>query len=346
MTYPDDSKNAGTKELVVTGFNRCKGSKTVSYEIGKAYAEFTPAFPAELQIAVGETAKITASAPTKISYSVYRNPSVVSVSSDGTVKGLSSGRALIELTSNASDNYDSRITYCSVVVSSQPSTLPTGIRLNPSSITLAVGKTTDLTAMITPSNASNKTVTWESSKPGIVSVDQSGRITALKYGKAVITAKTANGLTASCSVQTLFKDVTNSSKSYYNAVYWAVDKGITRCTTTFKPENGVTRGEFTAFLYRLAGLPDVTASMKKAVHFSDVTSDTKFYKEICWAVNKGVIKGFSDGTFRPNDGLTRAQCAIMIWRYAGKPQPSAQAKPFPDVPVSKSDTSLDRKSVV
>ena len=160
-------------------------------------------------------------------------------------------------------------------------------------------------------------------------------MSAKKYGKATITAKTSSGKTATCTVQTRFYDVLDSGSSYYNAVYWAVDKGITKCTVSFRPNDGVTRGEFTAFLYRLAGSPKVT---KYAANFKDVNSDTKFYKEISWAVNKGIIQGFKDKTFRPNDGLTRGQAAIMIWRYAGRPNVSTKTSPFKDVQAKDSDT--------
>ena len=215
--------------------------------------------------------------------------------------------------------------------------ITTNVSLNKTKMELATKSSVTLKATVTPANA-DKTLTWKSSNPSVVSVNSNGKITAKKYGKATITATTVSGKTAKCVVQTRFYDVNVPGKSYYDPVYWAVDNKITKCSVAFRPEDGVTRGEFTAFLYRLAGSPTVTASMKKAVRFTDVNSSTQFYNEICWAVSKGIIKGFKDNTFRPMDGLTREQCAVMIWRYAGKPEVSLTAQPFPDVKLSNADS--------
>ena len=78
----------------------------------------------------------------------------------------------------------------------------TGVSLNRDSLTLDVNENENLTATITPSNATNKTVTWESSAPGVATVDTSGKVTAVAQGSANITATAADGSgeKASCSV--------------------------------------------------------------------------------------------------------------------------------------------------
>lgn len=68
----------------------------------------------------------------------------------------------------------------------------TGVTLNASSGELIVGSHTTLTATVSPENASNKTVTWESSAPTVASV-VNGVVTALAPGSATITAKTQDG---------------------------------------------------------------------------------------------------------------------------------------------------------
>ncbi|WP_455595108.1 GLUG motif-containing protein [Cloacibacillus porcorum] len=68
-------------------------------------------------------------------------------------------------------------------------------------LTLNVGESAQLTATVTPDNATDKSVKWSSSAPEVVSADQSGKITALKAGKATVTVTTNNGgKTASCAV--------------------------------------------------------------------------------------------------------------------------------------------------
>lgn len=84
-----------------------------------------------------------------------------------------------------------------------PEDIPvTGVTLNQSSITLtSVGQTQQLQATVQPSNATNKSLTWESDHQEIASVDQTGRVTAKTEGTATITVKTVDGnKTATCTV--------------------------------------------------------------------------------------------------------------------------------------------------
>ena len=74
------------------------------------------------------------------------------------------------------------------------------IALDKTDVTLAPNKTVSLTATVAPDNASDKNVTWTSSNTAVATVSSSGVVKAVKNGTAVITAKTANGLTAQCNV--------------------------------------------------------------------------------------------------------------------------------------------------
>ena len=77
----------------------------------------------------------------------------------------------------------------------------TGVILNKSSISLVEGSTETLSAIVAPENATNKAVTWTSSNDGIVTVNQEGRVTAIKEGMATITVTTADGnKTGTCVV--------------------------------------------------------------------------------------------------------------------------------------------------
>ncbi len=67
--------------------------------------------------------------------------------------------------------------------------------------------------------------------------------------------------------------------------------------------------------------------------FVDVRDESKYYYDaVYWARDNGITKGYAeDNTFRPDEGCTRAQMVTFLWRMAGKPEPSANAKTFPDV---------------
>ncbi len=75
-----------------------------------------------------------------------------------------------------------------------------GITLNETAVTLKPGETVQLLATVTPENASDPTVTFSSDAPETASVAQDGLVTAHAQGQATITAKTANGHTATCTV--------------------------------------------------------------------------------------------------------------------------------------------------
>ena len=85
----------------------------------------------------------------------------------------------------------------------------TGVTLDKSALTLEAGKSEQLAATVAPTNATNKKVSWSSDKPDIASVDASGKVTANKAGKAVITVTSEDGgKTASCTVKVTAKPPT------------------------------------------------------------------------------------------------------------------------------------------
>ena len=116
---------------------------------------------------------------------------------------------------------------------------------------------------------------------------------------------------------------------YYDAVIWAVGKGIAKgvTDTTFQPNASCTRAEMVTFLYRAAGSPEPT---NKVNPFTDVAEDSYYYKAVLWAVEKGIAKGNSETTFSPNDTCTRGQTVAFLYRYANSPAVSG-SNSFADV---------------
>ena len=74
------------------------------------------------------------------------------------------------------------------------------IELSESEKKLNVGKSFTIIATVKPDNAWNRTVTWSSSDPSIATVDENGTVTAIAEGEAIITAESADGVTAECKV--------------------------------------------------------------------------------------------------------------------------------------------------
>ena len=107
----------------------------------------------------------------------------------------------IEEYSNQTDWIEDHATYpWRIVDPSYSSTVAvTGVTLNKSSLSLAVGGSETLTATVEPENTTDKTVTWSSNKEAIATVDNTGKITAVSAGTATITA-TAGDKSATCEV--------------------------------------------------------------------------------------------------------------------------------------------------
>lgn len=109
----------------------------------------------------------------------------------------------------------------------------TSIELNKTSFELGVGETETLVATIKPENATDKTVTWTSSDSSIASVDNTGKVTAIKEGTATITAK-AGEKTAECQV-TVCIPVTSIE---LDKTELSLEQGKTATlTATVKPDN-------------------------------------------------------------------------------------------------------------
>jgi len=94
----------------------------------------------------------------------------------------------------------SRIGYLTTESNSSTTVPPTKITLNKAELSLGIGETETLKATISPSNATNKTVSWTSTDTSVATVDSSGKVAAVASGSAFIVARTHNGLNAACKV--------------------------------------------------------------------------------------------------------------------------------------------------
>ncbi len=110
-----------------------------------------------------------------------------------------------------------------------------------------------------------------------------------------------------------FSDV-NENDWFYKAVLEVVSKGIVSGTsdTTYEPEGTLTRAMFVTMLHRYAGEP-VT---NYAICYSDIQNDMWYTEAVRWASSTGIVNGYDDNTFRPNEPITREQAAAVLKRYA------------------------------
>ncbi|ATW24908.1 Ig-like domain-containing protein [Candidatus Formimonas warabiya] len=280
--------------------------------------------------------------------------SVATVSSSGLVTGLTAGTATITATA---DGDTSKSETCTITVSEQSnsggnsgndseSISVSKIVLSKSELTLAVGKERTLTATVSPSNADDRDVSWKSSDAGIAKVDQDGVVKGIKEGSATITA-TAGGRSATCKVTVVDADVavngvklndsnlTLSKGNTYQlkaavspdtatntTVFWSSDapgvvsvdteglvsaKNIGSAVISVMTEDG----SFTARC-------QITVS-DTAPSFSDIANNWA-KKDIESMIGLNFITGYDDGTFRPNNTITRAEFLSILIRVLEKTQ--------------------------
>lgn len=121
---------------------------------------------------------------------------------------------------------------------------------------------------------------------------------------------------ASAEDKKAFADV-NEGTSHAQDIWWLAAKGISTGYPdgTFKGQDTAVRQDMAAFLYRLAGSPAYTPSQADKKQFVDVTEKTPHAREIWWMVSTGLTQGYGDGTFRPQNPVTRADMAAFMRRF-------------------------------
>ena len=180
-----------------------------------------------LTMTVGDTATLSAGIASNAGCAkrTYRtsNSSIVKMTKTswtGSFKAVKPGTAYVTVRT-----YNGKEASCKITVKAK--NIPvTGIKLNKSNVDLSVGDTAALTATVSPSNATNKSVTWKSSNTSIATVSN-GKVTAKKAGTAVITVKSNNGKTATCKVtithehnwKAVYKTVHHDEVGHYEKVY-------------------------------------------------------------------------------------------------------------------------------
>ena len=269
------------------------------------------------------------------------NPSVAAVDQSGKITAVSEGTATITVTTT--DGGFSAT--CTVTVTKAP-VHATGVELDANALTLEIGDTATLTATITPADTTDQPV-WSSSDESVVTVDQSGKITAVGRGEATITVKAGEAF-ATCTVEVQrtyipipptqptkptkpaepdepdepdepveselpFTDV-DVDDAFYEAVKYVSENGLMTGvdTTAFAPYGAFTRAQIATVLYRL----EKESAVAFAATFPDVLENQWFAQAVLWGNSKGILLGHDTGKFGPDDGVTFEQMLTILYRYA------------------------------
>lgn len=110
-----------------------------------------------------------------------------------------------------------------------------------------------------------------------------------------------------------FTDVASGSW-YYDSVAYVYEQGLMGGTDEgrFSPDLTTSRAMIVTILYRLEGSPAVSGGAS----FADVTAGQWYSDGVAWASANGIVTGYSNGSFGPDDTITREQMAAILYRYA------------------------------
>lgn len=123
----------------------------------------------------------------------------------------------------------------------------------------------------------------------------------------------------------------DASAYYHDALSWAFGNGIAKgyAGNVFGVGRACTRKDFLIFLWRMQGRPESGGVADGFKDMSAYNENSDTYKAISWAVSKGIVKGYEDGGFHPNETIKRKDALIMMYRVA-RPTVTSEVI-FPDV---------------
>lgn len=178
-------------------FEEIKDESSTSYKLKRKPEYIVPVSSIKLDksnisLEKGETEKINAVvlpeyAADKSIYWISSDNNIATVDEDGNVKAISKGAVNITAITN-----DGNKTGICVVNVSEKIIPVTSIELDKTNLSLEVGNRYKITATVLPENATDKTLVWESSNTDVVTVDESGNITAVSKGTTTITVSSGN----------------------------------------------------------------------------------------------------------------------------------------------------------
>ena len=238
-------------------------------------------------MAEGDVVTLTATvnpsnASNKNVYWASSDQAVATVDANGKVTAIKAGKTTITVTTEDGGKTAS----CSVTVNAKT---VSGVTLDKASVELTEGDKTMLTAIVTPSYATNKNVEWSSSNESVASV-QDGVITAIKPGVATITVTTEDGgKTASCSVTV--------NERIYPVISVTLDK------TSVELKKGET-------VILTAAVAPKNATNKNVIWSSSDSSTAKVENGVVTAVESGT----ATITVTTEDGNLKASCVVTVKR--------------------------------
>ena len=224
-------KNVGNAVLIITDANGNetrtpvtvvkKGKGVTALKLKKTYVELKPGKKATVSASVTPSGAKNR----KIVWS-SSDPSVATVTQKGVIRAVSVGRAVISATASSGITKTVSVNVTSI--------MPSSVRLNRSTASLKYGKQLQLSAQVKPANAADRSVRWKSSNANVLTVSDTGLVTAVGKGTATVTATACNGKKASCRINVKFTPVSGLTLKT-NVLYLTTGSEPQPLSVTVKP---------------------------------------------------------------------------------------------------------------
>lgn len=231
-----------------------------------------------------------------VSYEVYADYSSVN-------KGDSLVIGYVDLDGIAADAVVAKLTY---KVVSTDNAVVTVKHSQVNNVALDVTETIDMTGEFKHEN----TEVRNAKAPTCTEDGYSGDIYCVDCGKLV---QEGTVIPATNHADDPFNDIAESG--YHDYIIEAAEMGIVTGYTdgSYKPNANVTRAQFITMLYRAAGAPEVESTELEFADADDIADP--YLNAVAWGVENGIINGYTDGSFKPNENVSRAQMATFLYRY-------------------------------
>ncbi len=327
----------GSTTLIFTTASGGEARCTVEVTEKIIPVEAIKAEPEVLTVFVGETKKVTATVSPdnatdrRVTWT-SGDPEVATVSADGTVTGRKAGTAILEASAGE------KTARCTVTVKAVP---VEEIRLNREALVLEVGESGTLTAEASPDNAADKTVVWESLDTDVVTVSDSGVVTAMGAGTAAVRA-TAGGKSAVCTV-TVKQHETEAPE--------------TSAPETEAPETEAPETEPAVIEVERITLNKMVVSLEKGestLLTPRVVPENAADKTVTWSTSNANVVTVTDGRITAvgegvalitaTAGRVKAVCEVTVWA-AETEAPETEAPETEPAVIEVTDIKLNKTSI-
>lgn len=304
---------AGKATITATAKGDDSVKKSIPVTVTKVIPTELKLSKSTLNIAIKQTYKVNATvtpadAANKSVVWKSSNAKVATVDSKGNIKGIASGSATITATTKDNPKVSKKV---AVKVS------PKTVKLDKTSLSLIAGKTATLKATVSPSDSTDKGVTWKSSNTKIATVNSKGKVTGKSKGTATITATAKGAKSAQAKVTIKAPIAAKSIKLNKKSATLNKGKSLT-LTATISPKNTTNK----TVTWKSSNTKVATVNSKgkvtaKGAGTAKITAKTSNGKTATATITVPYVKNLSAGTWKAGTDIPAGRYLITTKSGSG-----------------------------